>query len=94
MLFIVHCLDHKDALARRREHYEAHRAHVSSAPLKRIAVIMNGPLVHENNESAGSLFLMEAPDIDTVKAFVADDPFSTNDVFETVNIHSYLRRAP
>jgi uncharacterized protein YciI len=94
MLFIVHCLDHKDALARRKEHYEAHRAYVSSAPLKRIAVIMNGPLVHENNESAGSLFLMEAPDIGTVKAFVADDPFSANDVFETVNIHSYLRRAP
>ena len=28
------------------------------------------------------------------QAFVADDPFSSNGVFETVNIHSYLRRAP
>jgi uncharacterized protein YciI len=37
---------------------------------------------------------MEAPDLDTVKAFVAADPFSTNGVFETVNIHSFLRRAP
>jgi uncharacterized protein YciI len=94
MLFIVHCLDRMDARAKRSEHYEAHRAYISTAPLKRIAVIMNGPLVHENNDSAGSVFLMEAPDLDTVKAFVAADPFSTNDVFETVNIHSFLRRAP
>jgi uncharacterized protein YciI len=94
MLFIVHCLDRMDARTKRSEHYEAHRAYISTAPLKRIAVIMNGPLVHENNDSAGSLFLMEAPDLATVKAFVAGDPFSTNDVFETVNIHSYLRRAP
>ena len=94
MLFIVHCLDRKDARAKRSEHYEAHRTYINTAPLKRIAVIMNGPLVHENNDTAGSLFLMEGPDLATVKAFVAGDPFSTNDLFETVNIHSYLRRAP
>ena len=54
---------------------------------------MSGPLVHENNDSAGSCYLMEAPDLATVKAFNAADPFTVNGVFETVNIHSYLRRA-
>ncbi len=94
MLFIVHCLDRKDALAKRKEHYEAHRAYIGTASSKRIAMVMNGPLVHENNDSAGSCYLMEAPDLATVKAFVAADPFTTNNIFETVNIHSYLRRAP
>ena len=37
---------------------------------------------------------MEAPDIATVKAFNAGDPFTVNGVFETVQIHQYLRRAP
>ena len=55
---------------------------------------MSGPLVAENNDSAGSCYLMEAPDLATVKAFNAADPFSLNGVFETVNIHQYLRRAP
>ncbi len=93
-LYIVHCLDHKDALAKRKQHYEEHRAYIGTASSKRIAVIMSGPLVHENNDSAGSCYLMEAPDIAAVKAFNAGDPFSVKGVFETVNIHQYLRRAP
>jgi hypothetical protein len=94
MLFIVHCLDRKDAVAKRKEHYEAHRAYIGTASAKRIAVVMSGPLVAENNDSAGSCYLMEAPDLATVKAFNAADPFTVNGVFETVNIHQYLRRAP
>ena len=94
MLFIVHCLDKKDVVAKRKQFYEEHRAYMGTAGQKRIALIMSGPLVHENNDSAGSCYLMEAPDLATVKAFNAADPFTINGVFETVNIHSYLRRAP
>jgi len=93
-LYIVHCLDRKDALAKRKQHYEEHRAYVGTASAKRITVIVSGPLVHENNDSAGSCYLMEAPDIATVKAFNAGDPFSVNGVFDAVQIHQYLRRAP
>jgi uncharacterized protein YciI len=94
MLYIVHCLDRKDVVAKRKEHYEAHRAYIGTASSKRIAVIMSGPLVAENNDSAGSCYLMEAPDLATVKAFNAADPFTVQGVFETVRIHQYLRRAP
>jgi uncharacterized protein len=94
MLFIVHCLDRKDALGKRKEHYEAHRAYIGTAAARRIAVVMSGPLVAENNDSAGSCYLMEAPDLATVKAFNQADPFNVNSVWETVQIHSYLRRAP
>ena len=31
MLFIVHCLDRKDALAKRKQFYEAHRAYIGTA---------------------------------------------------------------
>jgi uncharacterized protein YciI len=94
MLFIVHALDRKDAVAKRKEHHEAHRNYMGTAASKRIALVMSGPLVAENNDSAGSCYLMEAPDLATVKAFNAADPFTLNGVFETVNIHAYLRRAP
>jgi uncharacterized protein YciI len=94
MMYIVHCLDNKNALAKRKEHYDAHRAYVGTAAQKRITMVMSGPLVHENNDSAGSCYLMEAPDLATVKAFNAADPFTIHGVFETVNIHQYLRRAP
>ncbi|HZQ15078.1 MAG TPA: YciI family protein [Pseudolabrys sp.] len=93
-LYIVHCLDAKDALAKRKQFMAEHSAYMATASSKRIATIMQGPLVHESNDSAGSCYLMEAPDIATVKAFNAADPFVRNGVFETVNIHQYLRRAP
>lgn len=94
MLYIVHALDAKGALAKRKQFYEEHRAYMGTASKNRIALIMSGPLVHENNDSAGSCYLMEAPDIATVKAFNDADPFTLNGVFETVHIHQYLRRAP
>ena len=93
-LYIVHCLDRKDALAKRKQFMAEHSAYMATASTKRIATIMQGPLVHESNDSAGSCYLMEAPDIATVKAFSAADPFVVNGVFDTVNIHQYLRRAP
>ena len=73
-LYIVHCLDRKDALAKRKQVYEEHRAYIGTASSKRITMIMSGPLVHQNNNSAGSCYLMEAPDIETVKAFNAGRP--------------------
>jgi len=93
-LYIVHCLDRKDAVAKRKQFMAEHSAYMATASAKRIATIMQGPLVHESNDSAGSCYLMEAPDIATVKAFNAADPFVINGVFETVTIHQYLRRAP
>ena len=93
-LYIVHCLDRKDALAKRKQFLAEHSAYMATASTKRIATIMQGPLVHENNDSAGSCYLMEAPDFATVKAFSDADPFVANGVFETVRIHQYLRRAP
>ena len=93
-LYIVHCLDRKDALAKRKQFLPEHSTYMATASAKRIAVIMQGPLIHETNDSAGSCYLMEAPDIATVKAFNAADPFVLNGVFETVQVHQYLRRAP
>jgi uncharacterized protein YciI len=93
-LYIVHCLDAKDALAKRKQFMAEHSAYMATASAKRIATIMQGPLVHESNDSAGSCYLMEAPNIAAVKAFNDADPFVINGVFETVNVHQYLRRAP
>jgi uncharacterized protein YciI len=94
-LFVVHALDRKGGLADRRKFYDEHRAYVGSAASKRICMIMSGPILAEDGDtSAGSFYLMEAPDRATVVNFNKEDPFTKNGIWEKVEINAFLRRAP
>jgi len=58
MHFIIHCLDHTDALQRRLANYEAHKAYLANAS---ILTIISGPLVSDDGKTMiGSCFLVEA----------------------------------
>lgn len=91
MHWIVHCLDHPDALPRRLAHYDAHKAYLTG-PLP-VRILVSGPLVAEDGEAMiGSLFLLEAPDRAAVEAFHAADPFRTAGIWAEVRIHRFLKR--
>lgn len=88
--FIIHCLDAADALPRRLEHYEAHKAYLASAPVRNI---VSGPLVSDDGETMiGSLFLVEAADRAAAEAFNAADPFRKAGVWASIHIHRFHKR--
>ena len=93
MLFAVHCLDGADAAPKRKPVTDAHRAHLENAASFGAKLVMAGPLVADDGEtSRGSLFLVEAPTRKEAEAFIHADPFHKNGIWETVQVHAFLRR--
>lgn len=90
MHFIIHALDKPGALPTRLANYEAHKAYLAKAPIR---TLVSGPLVADDGETMiGSCFLVEAASKDDVLAFHNADPFKHAGVWETVNIHPFLKR--
>ena len=90
MIWIVTCLDKKDALPRRLAHIDAHRAYLKTAP---ITTLLSGPLVADDGETMkGSFFMVEAGSRDEVLAFHDADPLKHADVWETVIIEAFFKR--
>ena len=84
--YVRMCVDKPDSLALRMATREAHLAYVGG---HRDILRTGGPLLSEAGEMRGSLFLMEAPDIETVKAFNAADPYTLAGLFERVEISAW-----
>lgn len=92
-LFALHATDRPGALALRLEHYAAHRAFVETRAEQNISVVLSGPLQSDDGEiMTGSLFIIEAPDRETVEAFAMADPFSQEGVWSEVIITRFHRR--
>lgn len=90
MHFIVHCIDHDDALPLRLANYDAHKAYLAAASVR---TVISGPLVADDGETMkGSCFLLEADSKDAVVAFNRNDPFYAAGVWKQISIHPFLMR--
>ena len=90
MHFVIHCLDHADALSTRLANYEDHKAYLSSAPVK---ILISGPLLADDEHTMiGSMFLVEADSRAAVEDFNRNDPFSRAGVWDRVEIHPFNKR--
>lgn len=90
MEFVVHCIDHDDAISRRLAFYEEHKAYLAAAPVK---TVISGPLLAPDGETMiGSLFVVDAPDQRAVEEFNRADPFHRENVWKTINIHPFQKR--
>ena len=60
MQFVVHALDKPDALPRRMEAIEAHRAHLDEVPSRHgVKVLLSGPLAEDDGMAMkGSIFVV------------------------------------
>jgi len=85
-MFVLMCVDHPGALDRRMAAREAHLAYVREhISLVKIA----GPLLDDEGQMAGSMFVIEAPDKAAVEAFSAADPYRLAGLFERVEVRSW-----
>ena len=92
-LFAVHALDKPDTLALRMEHYPAHRTFLEASDGHGVSVTLSGPLQSDDGEyMVGSLFLVEAPDRQTIEAFIQADPFSVEGIWDKITINRFHRR--
>lgn len=90
MHFIIHCLDRPGALPTRLANYEAHKAHLSNAPIR---IVISGPLTSDDGQTMiGSCFLVEADSMADVLSFHKADPFMAVGVWEHVHINPFLKR--
>lgn len=86
MLFVITALDKPGALERRLAHRPAHLDYIKAAG-DRIKV--GGALLNENEQPMGSMLVIEADDREAAERFAADDPFSTEGVFEQVSVRPF-----
>jgi uncharacterized protein len=83
MLFIVSGKDHPNGLARRLEFRPQHRAHYEALGVN---LILSGPYLDADGEPIGSMIIMRAATQAEADAFVARDPYVTENVFETCTV--------
>ena len=90
--FVVICIDKPDSLALRLATREAHFAYARAMPAGFIR--MGGPFLDEDGEMTGSMILVEARDIEAVRAFNAADPYTLAVLFRWVELRAWKQTFP
>lgn len=85
MLFVVTAIDKKDSLALRLSVREAHLAFARQTK----GFKLGGPFLDSNGEMCGSLIILEAQDLETVKAWHASDPYVKAGLFASSDIRPW-----
>jgi uncharacterized protein YciI len=80
------CRDRPGALAVRKANRQAHLDHIAASGV----VEMAGPLL-EAGEMAGSLIILNVPDLAAAEAWAAADPYAQAGLFESVTIREWLK---
>jgi len=85
MLFIVTAIDKPDALALRLSAREAHLAYAKETGCMKLG----GPFLDAAGAMCGSMMVVEAPDLDTVRAWHAADPYVMAGLFQSSDIRPW-----
>lgn len=91
MYFVIRCLDKPGAAELRAETVDAHRAYLAASQMN---VFVGGPVVAERDETQmiGSLMLVGAESLEDVERFASRDPLNLAGVWDTVEIHRFVKR--
>ncbi|MFV0408703.1 MAG: YciI family protein [Paracoccus sp. (in: a-proteobacteria)] len=85
-LFAVICRDKPDSLALRMENRSAHLAYIEETGI----VAMAGPLL-EDGQMAGSLLILDAPDLTAAEDWAANDPYAKAGLFESATVREWKK---
>ncbi len=86
-LYMMLCTDKPGALELRKATREAHLAYVAETG----CVVQAGPLLNEAGEMAGSLIVLDLPDMEAAKAWGAQDPYALAGLFESVRLQEWKK---
>ncbi len=69
---------------------QAHREYLAIAPVK---LVVSGPLVSDDEQdTVGSLYLLEAENRAAIDEFLANDPLVAADYWEMVEVRAFNKR--
>ena len=90
MLYVIFGKDHPNS-SKRLDNYDAHKAYLSKSPVK---IVFSGPLVDDKDRDKmiGSLFLIDAENIEQVIDFNKNDPFYKAGVWESLHVEAFHKR--
>ena len=86
-LYAVICKDRPEALQTRLDTRAAHLAYIEETGIVRLA----GPLLDSAGGMAGSLIILEAPDLASAKAWSAGDPYLAAGLFDSVEVAEWKK---
>ena len=87
MLFVLTCIDKPNSSALRMEVRPRHLKYFEER-LSQVKIA--GPFLGEDGQTmAGSLIILEAPDLAAAKAFSANDPYTLAGLFAHVDIRPW-----
>jgi hypothetical protein len=85
-LFALVCHDKPGALQTRLGARDAHLAYVRE---RLDEVKLAGPLMNDAGDMAGSLFILDMPDLEAAKAFNAADPYTQAGLWGSVDLKPF-----
>jgi len=87
MLIALIAHDKPGALALRMENRQAHLAYIEATGV----VAQAGPLLDAQGQMAGSLVVLEVPDMAAAQSWAANDPYAQAGLFADVQLHAWKR---
>ncbi len=87
MLFVATCVDKPDSIGKRMENRPAHLAYLNGLGSR---VKIGGALLATGHKTpVGSMIIFEAEGEDDVLALLAEDPYSSAGLFESVSVRPW-----
>ncbi len=93
-MFAMIARDGHDGLSLRKKFHNEHVAHVSALN-DAGRIVLAGPLKDDDNEnSIGAVIVFDAADLETARRIVAQDPYVTAGVFESLTVNVFRKVYP
>jgi uncharacterized protein YciI len=89
MLFVITAIDKEGALQLRMATREAHFAYVRETG----AVRLGGPFLDAQGEMAGSMIVIEAPDLAAARLWQQNDPYAKAGLFRSADLRPWKATA-
>lgn len=87
MLFAIHALDAPASLDKRMALRPGHREYLGAI---RDRTAFSGPLIADDGETmVGSLMVMDFPDREAAKAWLANEPYNKGGLFASIAVYAY-----
>ena len=87
MLVALIAKDKPGALQTRKDNREAHLAYIEETGV----VAQAGPLLDDAGEMAGSLVILDVPDMDAARAWADGDPYAKAGLFDSVELTAWKK---
>jgi uncharacterized protein YciI len=89
MLFVITAIDREGALQLRMATREAHMAYVKETG----AVRLGGPFLNAQGEMAGSMIIIEQPDLAAARIWQQNDPYAKAGLFASSDLRPWKATA-